>query len=199
MCGSFRQVPPFGRDTIWCFHKNVSKLKKLAARDFKDILQVGFASSLHCLLTHCLQCSIPVSAGLLQDPHNNQIMQLLFLLCHWHGLAKLCMHTDNTLNLLENMTTDLANHLCRFVSDTCLCFATKELRRKADACKRRQECKNPGAGANCSQTASSSARWLKGLNLQKYKLHVLADYPAHIWVFSTTDSYSMQPVSASQH
>lgn len=29
-----------------------------------------------------------------------------------------------------------------------------------------------------------------------YKLHALTDYPTHIQVFSTTDSYSMQLVSA---
>jgi hypothetical protein len=37
----FRQVPTFGRFTIRRFHNNVSEMKKLAARDFEDILQVG--------------------------------------------------------------------------------------------------------------------------------------------------------------
>jgi len=36
----FREVPTFGRDTIRRFTSNVSGLKKLAARDFEDILQV---------------------------------------------------------------------------------------------------------------------------------------------------------------
>lgn len=38
-CDSFRQVPTFGRTTIRCFHKNVSGMKKLAARDYEDQLQ----------------------------------------------------------------------------------------------------------------------------------------------------------------
>jgi len=38
----FRQVPTFGRFTIRRFHNNVSEMKKLAARDFEDILQVRF-------------------------------------------------------------------------------------------------------------------------------------------------------------
>jgi hypothetical protein len=38
---SFRQVPTFGRDTIRCFSANMSEMKKLAARDFEDLLQVG--------------------------------------------------------------------------------------------------------------------------------------------------------------
>ena len=37
----FRQIPTFGRYTIRRFHNNVSEMKRLAARDFEDILQVG--------------------------------------------------------------------------------------------------------------------------------------------------------------
>ncbi|KAG2337191.1 hypothetical protein BDR05DRAFT_850044, partial [Suillus weaverae] len=36
----YRLVPTFGRDTIRKFSANVSGLTKLAARDFKDLLQV---------------------------------------------------------------------------------------------------------------------------------------------------------------
>src|SRR5262245_48764175 len=36
----FRQVPTFGRGTIRRFGNNVAGMKKLAARDFEDILQV---------------------------------------------------------------------------------------------------------------------------------------------------------------
>ncbi|KAJ6556218.1 hypothetical protein B0H19DRAFT_1152200, partial [Mycena capillaripes] len=36
----FRKIPTFGRSTIRRFHANVSEMKKMAARDFEDILQV---------------------------------------------------------------------------------------------------------------------------------------------------------------
>jgi hypothetical protein len=36
----FREVPTFGRDTIRKFVHNASGMKKLAARDFEDLLQV---------------------------------------------------------------------------------------------------------------------------------------------------------------
>ena len=36
----FRQIPTFGRGTIRCFRNNTSEMKKLAAQDFEDILQV---------------------------------------------------------------------------------------------------------------------------------------------------------------
>lgn len=37
---SFRQTPTFGRDTIRKFSTNSSEMKKLAARDYEDLLQV---------------------------------------------------------------------------------------------------------------------------------------------------------------
>ena len=37
---SFRLVPSFGRDTIRRFSSNVSEMKRLAARDLEDLLQV---------------------------------------------------------------------------------------------------------------------------------------------------------------
>ena len=40
----FHQVPTFGQNTIRRFHKNVSEMKRFAARDFEDVLQVGVLS-----------------------------------------------------------------------------------------------------------------------------------------------------------
>jgi hypothetical protein len=39
----FRMVPTFGQGTIRKFSNNVSEMKKLAARDFEDILQVSIS------------------------------------------------------------------------------------------------------------------------------------------------------------
>jgi len=36
----YRSIPPFGCATICKFHNNASAMKKLAARDFEDLLQV---------------------------------------------------------------------------------------------------------------------------------------------------------------
>ena len=38
---SFQQIPTFSQDTIHKFQSNVSELKKMAARDFEDLLQVS--------------------------------------------------------------------------------------------------------------------------------------------------------------
>lgn len=41
----FRLIPTFGRDTIRRFTSNTSELKKMAARNYEDFLQVGIVSS----------------------------------------------------------------------------------------------------------------------------------------------------------
>lgn len=45
---SYRQIPTFGRDTIRKFDTNVSAMKKLAARDWEDLLQVNLNIDLGC-------------------------------------------------------------------------------------------------------------------------------------------------------
>ncbi len=95
-------MPTFGRDTIRRFSNSVSELKKLGARDYENILQVfqknskNLALSLICTF----KCSIPVFEGLLPDKHSDILMDLLFILAHWHALAKLRQHTELTLNIL---------------------------------------------------------------------------------------------------
>lgn len=42
----YRSTPGFGRDTIRKFSVNASEMKRLAARDYEDLLQVGCCSSL---------------------------------------------------------------------------------------------------------------------------------------------------------
>ena len=125
-------------------------------------------------------------------------MTLLFSLSHWHGLAKLRMHTDETLGLMESITVMLGNHLCTFTNETCSTFSTKELHHEAEARTRRQGCEtlrklgNPSSRQSDAQVPS---RKTKTLNLQTYKLHALGDYPEQIRAYGTTDSYSTQSVS----
>ena len=117
------------------------------------------------------------------------------MLCHWHGLAKLRLHTDATLNIFEQVTMDLGNLIRTFSSDTCPCFTTKELPHEAEA--RRQRGQQDRGGSSQSQGITSHIKHgqrPKGLNLQTYKLHALADYPSQIRMYGTTDSYSTQSV-----
>ena len=42
--------------------------------------------------------------GLFNGEDGEDILGLLFTCTHWHELAKLCMHTDQTLGLLDEAT-----------------------------------------------------------------------------------------------
>jgi len=142
------------------------------------------------------QCALPVFENLLPEPHNSQVQQLLFLLCHWHALAKLRMHMDYTLDIMERTTALLAQQMRKFSSETCPAFATKELHREAESRRQREAQGGP------SKTASSPAvdvRRQKTLNLSTYKVHALGDYHDQIKMFGTTDSFSTQLVRFPLH
>ncbi|KAJ7917935.1 hypothetical protein B0H13DRAFT_2321865 [Mycena leptocephala] len=96
-----------------------------------------------------LLCSIPVVEGLLLEPFNSEILDLLFTLAEWHTLAKLKLHTDITLSLLDSTTTILG-------------------RGRRQATKAAQ---GKGRATNLKTTANA-----KEFNLHTYKLHSLGDY-----------------------
>jgi hypothetical protein len=85
-----------------------------------------------------MQCAIPVFDGLLPEPHNTRVLKLLFNLAHWHGLAKLRMHTEPTLDMLSQATTSLGSRFRDFQEKTCTMFQTRELERERAARQRRQ-------------------------------------------------------------
>ncbi len=96
-------------------------MKKLAARDWEDMLQVA----------------IPVFDGLLDEPYNSIVLDMLFLLASWHALAKLRMHTDTTLSVFEKTTADLGTAVRGFAAKVCSTFVTRELPREEAARGRR--------------------------------------------------------------
>ncbi|KAG1842750.1 hypothetical protein DFJ58DRAFT_731909 [Suillus subalutaceus] len=177
----YRLVPTFGHDTIHKFSDHVSGLTKLTARDFEDLLQ----------------CAMPVFDGLLPEPFNNSILNLLFELATWHAFGKLRMHTETTLYHFDNCTTRLGKALRRFRDNTCTKFATHDLPRETAA----------RAWCRCLKASKGKTKWSEGtntdaegdgpskqqlLNLLTYKLHALGDYIKSIWQYGTMDNYSTQ-------
>ena len=159
----------------------------MAARNYENFLQVGLSILVERnQLIHC-QCAIPVFEGLLPEPHNHRVLQLLFTFTHWHGLAKLRLHTDITLPILDDETTVLGKQLRGFESSTCSTYPTRELKREMRARERRQG-KKPGG-------SMKQDRKLKTFNLQTYKTHSLGDYVSTIQRLGTTDSYTSAIVS----
>ncbi|KAF6742404.1 hypothetical protein DFP72DRAFT_1081941 [Ephemerocybe angulata] len=160
----FRAIPSFGRDGIRKFGLNASEMKRKAARDYEDLLQ----------------CAIPVFDCLLGEPHNTNLMRLLYVCAQWHALAKLRLHNDFTLRLLDYTTTQLGALMRAFSRDTCTQFNTKELKKEAEARGRRD-----GKGNN-------SERRPAVLDVFTIKFHYLGDYVENIRQFGTTDSYSTE-------
>jgi hypothetical protein len=97
------------------------------------------------------------------------------------------MHTDETLQIMEDITASLGRELCAFSVDTCLAFPTHELRCEAE-CRRHQQQQSM---ATSKATVSCQS---KTFNLQTNKLHALRDYVSSIMRFGTTNSYSTQPM-----
>ena len=167
----FRQIPTFGSTgTIRRFATNASEMKKLAGRDFEDLLQ----------------CAIPVFEQLLPEPHNSHVTKLLFRVAEWHGLAKLRMHTEATLARLEQVTAELGHRMRDFRDKTCAKFITRELEREVEARNRRD--------ARKKGTKSPKESRKVDFNLCTYKFHALGDYVHTIRMFGTTDSFSSQLV-----
>lgn len=128
-------------------------------------------------------------------------MRLLFTAAHWHGLAKLRLHIDPTLDVMDGVTTLLGRQFRAFQNVVCSAYETHELRREADARNRRQLKKGRKANDANADTVSLSKsagtrnkRLKKTLNLHTYKYHSLGDYVATIRMYGTTDSYSTEPV-----
>ena len=126
--------------------------------------------------------------GLLPAPHNDAILDLVFVMGCWHAYAKLRLHTEHTLTSFEQLTADLGVLLRHFTMVTCPAFNTVELPRES-AARLRRTANNPGARAS----GSGGAR-LKTFNLNTYKIHALGDYPQTIRERGTTDNYTSQRV-----
>lgn len=175
-------------------------MKKLAARDFEDILQVSAPITAYKQLANymLLQCSIPCFEGLLPSPHNESITDLLFITNYWHSLAKLRMHTDSTLEVLNNITTTFGQCMRHFAEETCSKFETFETdkehgaRTRAEAARQK---KRGATGASGSASTDAPGKRRKGYNLMTSKLHALGDCVRQIWLLGTTNSFTTQIVS----
>ena len=154
-------------------------MKKLAARDFEDLLQVWAVwlfvifNLMYLTLQLWYQCSIPAFEDLLPQKHDKIIRKLLFELATWHALAKLRLHTESTLNALENSATRLGSLLRKFKTDVCSAYATRNLPSEEAARGRCQAAKAQKAGGGAQPPTKTSAKVSKfrNFNMETYKLH----------------------------
>ena len=135
--------------------------------------------------------------GLLPELHNTRV-QLLFLCSHWHGLAKLWIHTNLTLVLLDNIIAFLCNKLQYFKEETCTYFVeTQKLPRKAAAKVHytAKKTSQQGLSTLAQPGENISARQPKTFNLNTYKIYAIGNYSLIIYMYGTTDLYSTERVS----
>jgi hypothetical protein len=142
-------------------------------------------------------------------------------MAHWHAMAKLRMHNDLTLAVMDTVTVCLGKKLRDFTEKTCPAFATRELNREYNARLRRDARQTARNSSNNQATHGSemtgvqptlnqptalptavhagrqhgaSGRRPRTLNLNTFKGHSLGDYGHTIRTCGTSDSYSTEPV-----
>jgi hypothetical protein len=139
---------------------------------------------------------------------------MLWDLALWHGLAKMRIHTEETIQLLEATTRELAVSVASFEHDVCPHFETRKLAKEVARCGQARLCQEQQAAASqpeptASQpkqkvitnkdveVASGGAR-MRVLGVQHtYKWHRLANAARTIRRFGTSDNYSTQSVHCS--
>ncbi|KAI0258021.1 hypothetical protein BC834DRAFT_837041 [Gloeopeniophorella convolvens] len=173
----FRQIPAFSG--VRAFSDNVSGLSCIAARDYKDILQ----------------CMMPCFEGLLEEPHNDSVMSLLYTMATWHALAKMRMHTDSSLQLLDDVMIAIGVRLRHFAIVTCAPFQTKETEREYLAWKQDEAHQSIMSTERSDSRSTEPGRRVRRFHLRTIKTHFLRDYVASIKYMGTTDSTSTQIVS----
>jgi hypothetical protein len=83
------------------------------------------------------------------------VLQLLFVAAHWHALAKLRLHNDYTLDILESVTESFGEQLCGFSNETCSAFLTRELPKEYNA-RIRRNANNPTPAKSAHQKAKTN-------------------------------------------
>ncbi|KAI0082977.1 hypothetical protein BDY19DRAFT_872519, partial [Irpex rosettiformis] len=166
----FRRVSTFGRYAIRKFVSNVSSLTNFTAHDYENVLKLA----------------MPVVEGLLPEPLNTIVLDLLWACAVWHALAKLRVHTESTLNVLEVSTTSLGIAARRFAKE-CKRHNIQELPTEEAALN------NTGKkSGNSKGKEKDTGPKQKQLNLQTFKWHNICHYVEAIRRFGPTDGYSTQ-------
>src|SRR5438105_1892280 len=102
-------------------------------------------------------------------------MKLLYWTVEWHGLTKLRMHIQTTLEHLESLTKEYGYLMRNFHDSTCLMFKTKELPWEINAQRQTQQCAQ-ARKLSIRSDLISEPQQMKKFNLFTLKFHALGDY-----------------------
>jgi hypothetical protein len=95
-------------------------------------------------------------------------MEMLFLLAYWQGLAKLRLHTEDTLTILDDVTRSLGIALHAFKTSTCTAFETRELPAEA-AARSRKEARAAFKKQWAAESSRNREEQLRGKGKEKEK------------------------------
>ena len=139
----------------------------------------------------------------------------MFELATWHGFAKLRLHTETTVQDLENSTARLGDQLRNFMKTVCPEYNTYDLPSEEAARSRRRARKAAApppthvyddSGSEEDEKKEKKAkkkkrkkRKTRQLTLDSYKLHALGGYAKAIRLYGTTDNYNSQTVCVSNY
>jgi hypothetical protein len=108
-------------------------------------------------------------------------LRLLFISAHWHALAKLRLHNDFTLDILDSETRALGQQLRDFNDTTCSAFVTRELPREYNA-RIRRNAKNTTA-------VKPSRNDISNTNIAPTPATIPADrQPSNVTIINGSDS-----------
>lgn len=154
---------------------------------------------------------MPVIEGLLPAPHNAIVLNMLFALAEFHAFAKMCLHTERTLELFEKSIKTLGEAVRKFETVTCTAYDTKELPRETAARGRREAAAAAKTGDKTSASGRSKGKgkaaapkaprkpsgssWHVKFQASTVKWHSFGDYVAYIRAYGTLDVSSTQSVS----
>lgn len=197
-------------------------MSQMAARDFEDMLQVScifnqWTLSYH--LTDNAECAIPCFEGLLPSPDNEHVMSLLYVMAYWHGLAKMRMHVESSVRLLNDIYTVMGSHLRHFEQVVCPWYDTRETAKEhakriraqtritAKTMPRQTSITSATSSIDPSGTAPASiplstentrtsrtGQKSRSFNLATIKAHLLGYCPRYIHLFGTLEMLSTMVV-----
>ena len=118
-------------------------------------------------------------------------MTLLYRLAEWHALAKLRMHTDPTLDLLDSITTILGRKLREFRQIVCTAYLMKDLPKERAARQRKKQRDQAKTAENSTSDVHDSSSKAKSSSVQTSTSQ--ADKPGKLsWIKRVSDSPFVQ-------
>ncbi|KAI0684092.1 hypothetical protein BC835DRAFT_1250249, partial [Cytidiella melzeri] len=139
------------------------------------------------------QCAIPCFEGLLPEPDNEHVMSLLYVMAYWHGLAKMRMHIESSVKLLDDAYTAMGTHLRHFEQVVCARYTTKETEK--EYAKRAHAQVRNAKSTTATTVPTAGGRKPQTFNLSTVKAHLLGYYPRYIRLYGTTEMFLTMVVS----